>query len=234
MGVPQSDENAVKWFTKAAEKGLASAQYNLGRCYENGDGISKSYEKAVEWYSKAANQGDARAQFGLGECYYNGWGVSKSYEKAVEWYTKAANQRHLPAQYKLGVCYDNAWGVTRSKANAVEWFIKAANLKYKEAIAKVEELKKKYKPANIPTPSKKGDYSGTVKTSGGIVYADDKKNIFVYIPNTDIVTMTDDKGRFFLRGVKNVNDVQAIVARTNKGKIGRQPRLSISGNFIKP
>ena len=122
----------------------------------------------------------------------------------------------------------------RSKANAVKWFIEAAKNKHKEAIAKVEELKKQYKPTRVPTPTKKGDYSGVVEVKGGIVYPDDRKNIFVYIPNTDIVTMTDDKGRFFLRGVKNVNDVQAIVARTNKGKIGGQPRLSISGNFIKP
>ena len=108
-------------------------------------------------------------------------------------------------------------------------------MKHKEAIAKVEELKKKYKPARIPVPSKKGDYSGVVGLKGGKLYAGDNKNIFVYIPDTDIVTMTDDKGRFFLRGVKNVNDVQAIVARTNnKVKIDIQPVFSISGNFIKP
>ena len=97
------------------------------------------------------------------------------------------------------------------------------------AIAKVEELKKQYKPTRVPTPTKKGDYSGVVKVQGGIVYPDDRKNIFVYIPDTDIVTMTDDKGRFFLRGVKNVNDVHAIVAR--KGKSG-QPGLNIKGTIL--
>lgn len=98
-----------------------------------------------------------------------------------------------------------------------------------KAIDKVEELKKKYKPTRIPTPSKKGDYSGVVKISGGIVYSEDKKSIFVYIPDTDIVTMADDKGRFFLRGVKDVKDVHVIVAR--KGKTG-QPGLSIKGNLL--
>ncbi|MBO5740976.1 MAG: sel1 repeat family protein, partial [Bacteroidaceae bacterium] len=148
---------------------------------------------------------------------------------AFDWWNKAAQKGNVVSQYNLALCYDNAWGVTRSKANAVKWFIEAAKNKHKEAIAKVEELKKQYKPTRVPTPTKKGDYSGVVEVKGGIVYPDDRKNIFVYIPDTDIVTMTDDKGRFFLRGVKNVNDVHAIVAR--KGKSG-QPGLNIKGTIL--
>ena len=224
---------SLKWYEMAANKGDAEAQYWTAVIYSDKKDLTNAKDIAKSWYIKSAKQGHAKAMGQLAWILHNE-GTPEGKKQAFEWWHKAAEKGHVISQYNLALCYDNAWGVTRSKANAVKWFIKAANLKHKEAIAKVEELKKKYKPANIPTPSKKGDYSGTVKTSGGIVYADDKKNIFVYIPNTDIVTMTDDKGRFFLRGVKNVNDVQAIVARTNKGKIGGQPGLSISGNFIKP
>ncbi len=48
------------------------AQYNLGDCYYNGDGVRKSYGKAVKWYRKAAEQGLAEAQEALdnlGESY---------------------------------------------------------------------------------------------------------------------------------------------------------------------
>ena len=51
----------VKWYQKAAEQGNADAQYNLGFCYSNGNGVEQSYEEAVKWYQKAAEQGNAYA-----------------------------------------------------------------------------------------------------------------------------------------------------------------------------
>ena len=45
-----------------AEKGLASAQYMLGRRYLYGDGIAKDEEQARRWLEKAAAQGDLDAQ----------------------------------------------------------------------------------------------------------------------------------------------------------------------------
>ena len=36
LGVPQSDAEALRWYTRAAEQGEARAQYNLGLMYMNG------------------------------------------------------------------------------------------------------------------------------------------------------------------------------------------------------
>ena len=225
---------SLKWYEMAANKGDAEAQYWTAVIYSDKKDLTNAKDIAKSWYIKSAKQGHAKAMGQLAWILHNE-GTPEGKKQAFEWWHKAAQKGHVISQDNLALGNDNAWGVTRSKANAVEWFIKAANMKHKEAIAKVEELKKKYKPARIPVPSKKGDYSGVVGLKGGKLYAGDNKNIFVYIPDTDIVTMTDDKGRFFLRGVKNVNDVQAIVARTNnKVKIDIQPVFSISGNFIKP
>ncbi len=58
---------AVKWWTKAALLGYAEAQYNLGLCYGNGDGVEKSYEEAVKWLRKAATQGHTEAKQTLEE-----------------------------------------------------------------------------------------------------------------------------------------------------------------------
>ena len=85
-------EEVVYWCQKAAELGDASAQNNLGFCYEKGEGVAQSYEKAVYWYQKAAEQGYLTAQFNLGVCYENGEGVAQSREKAVYWWQKAAAQ----------------------------------------------------------------------------------------------------------------------------------------------
>jgi TPR repeat protein len=40
--------------------------YNLGICYEYGQGVTKDLNKAREWYTKAVAQGSAGAQTQLG------------------------------------------------------------------------------------------------------------------------------------------------------------------------
>ena len=46
----------MKWYRKAAEQNDAKAQYNLGVCYDNGQGVAKDEVEAVKWYRKAAEQ----------------------------------------------------------------------------------------------------------------------------------------------------------------------------------
>lgn len=46
---------------KKAERGDASAQFELGIRYKKGQGVIQSYKKAVEWYKKSAEQGNAKA-----------------------------------------------------------------------------------------------------------------------------------------------------------------------------
>lgn len=61
-GVAKDDAEAVKWYRKAAEQGLATAQFNLGLKYERGEGVAKDHGKADKWLHKAADQGYAPAQ----------------------------------------------------------------------------------------------------------------------------------------------------------------------------
>src|SRR5208283_4132294 len=60
-----------------AESGDAVSQINLGKMYENGQGVSQDQTEAVKWYRKAAVQGDDVAQFNLGIMYDNGYGATK-------------------------------------------------------------------------------------------------------------------------------------------------------------
>ena len=48
----------MKWYRKAAEQNYAAAQYNLGFCYDNGEGVAKDYVEAYKWLLLAARQGD--------------------------------------------------------------------------------------------------------------------------------------------------------------------------------
>ena len=73
-----------------AEKGDATAQFNLGLMYMNDLGVEKDYAEAVKWYRKSAEQGNANAQNILGIMYEKGNGVEKDYVEALKWYNKAA------------------------------------------------------------------------------------------------------------------------------------------------
>jgi TPR repeat protein len=55
-------KKAVEWYEKAAKQGHASAQYNLGAMYENGDGVDQNDSMAMRWYAKAAAQEVEQAQ----------------------------------------------------------------------------------------------------------------------------------------------------------------------------
>ncbi len=60
-GVPQSDAQAVEWYRKAAEQGMARAQLNLGIMYAEGQGVLEDYVRAYAWSNLAAAQGDQNA-----------------------------------------------------------------------------------------------------------------------------------------------------------------------------
>ena len=60
-GVPQDYAEAVKWYRRAAEQGLAKAQTNLGFMYNDGQGVQQEYVKAHIWFNLAAAQGHEKA-----------------------------------------------------------------------------------------------------------------------------------------------------------------------------
>ena len=120
---------AVRWFRLAAEKGHATAQYNLGIKYQTGDGVEKDSAEAAKWYLLAADQGTghAKARYNLGVMYATGDGVQKDPLEAVLWYRKAAELNYAKAQANLGFMYATGDGVRRDPAEAVAWYRKAAD-----------------------------------------------------------------------------------------------------------
>ena len=86
----QNYAEAVKWYRKAAEQGVALTQFNLGVMYLQGRGVKQDYREAVGWYRKAAEQGYADAQFSLGLMYAGGLGVALDYVQAHKWFNIAS------------------------------------------------------------------------------------------------------------------------------------------------
>ncbi|KAI8902119.1 hypothetical protein BC833DRAFT_613964 [Globomyces pollinis-pini] len=76
----QSDKEAYLWAKKAADKGLAKAEYAVAYFLENGVGVQKDLDEARRWYTRAASQGNQRA---IARLKSNGH--SKGAGKASEW-----------------------------------------------------------------------------------------------------------------------------------------------------
>ena len=115
----------AKW-QLLADKGYASAQFQLGWMYDQGLGVQQNEAEAVNWYRKAAEQRDAYAQLNLGVMHANGRGVQKNEAVAVNWFRKSAEQGNAIAQFKLGLMYGNGEGIPKDEAEAVNWIRKAA------------------------------------------------------------------------------------------------------------
>jgi hypothetical protein len=80
---------AASWYRKAAERGYAPAQANMGILYDLGQGVAQDYRQALYWYAKAAEQGDIKAQNNLGFMYSEGKGVAQDRATGHMWFNIA-------------------------------------------------------------------------------------------------------------------------------------------------
>ena len=159
MGVPQDYVQSVFWFRKAAEhhgsmnaeyflkevyqkaaeQGIAEAQYNLGEMYFLGEGIhmfsfgkdvrQNDLAQSVFWFRKAAEQGNSEAQSFLGHLYTKGIGVPQDYAEAYFWYDIAAAGKPdaKDAEINVKARDDAAFNLTsadlsRIQERARKWF----------------------------------------------------------------------------------------------------------------
>jgi len=133
-------DNRIAKLIEKAEKGNASAQYDLGFYYYHGsDGFEKDLKKALEWFLKSAHQGNRNAQYKLAEMYKKGKGVEKNDKKAFDFYRQSAIQGDAAAQEALAIMYESYHGreigeasphrgreVDPPSSEAFKWFKRAA------------------------------------------------------------------------------------------------------------
>lgn len=123
----RQNAKAFTHFRRAAELGLAEAQYNLGFFYAvGGHGVTKDEAEAVRWWRKAAEQGHADSRNLLAQSYLDGDGVDKDEAEAVRQWRIAAGQGDLRALNSLANAYYSGQGVKEDKAEAVRLYRAAA------------------------------------------------------------------------------------------------------------
>src|ERR1019366_1623180 len=70
----QDYATALRLLRPLADRGDATAQFNLGVMYDAGQGVQQNYAEAIKWWHKAADQGYADAQYNIGMAYAEGQG----------------------------------------------------------------------------------------------------------------------------------------------------------------
>jgi len=127
-GLPKSYTEALKWYKRSANQGLAAAQLSIGEMYQYGRGVPKNGAEAVKWYRLAASQGLINAKFELGHLYGKGGvGVPKNNAEAVKWFQRAANQGGVAAKKRLGSIYEHGQDVPKNYTEAARWYKMAAD-----------------------------------------------------------------------------------------------------------
>ena len=138
--VPANNEEAARWFERAAKKGFAPAQFRLGALYEKGLGVKKNLAAARDLYRAAADKGHGKAMHNLAVLYAEGVDGAADYRTAAQWFRKAADHGIVDSQYNLAILYARGVGVEQNFAEAYKWFSLAANDGDNDAAKKRDEI----------------------------------------------------------------------------------------------
>ena len=124
---------AAEWYRKAADSGLAQAQFNYALMLEKGAGVQQDIPLAAMYYERAAKQGLVEARYNLALMLAEGRGVLEDDQAAAAWMKRAADQGYSDAQFQMGYLHRVGEGVLKDDAEAVKWFLQAAENLHEDA-----------------------------------------------------------------------------------------------------
>lgn len=99
--VGRDPQQAIIWFEKAGEAGVAGACLTLGLKYEYGNRVQRNLSKAACWYACAAHKDWPAAQYFLAIMYEKGKGVQQSTLLALAWFGLAAEYGYPEADVEF-------------------------------------------------------------------------------------------------------------------------------------
>jgi len=112
---------------KAAERGDAEAQFQLGKQYSASKG-ARDKKLALDLFERSANQGHPQAAFHAGVMYEQGRGHKKDMKKAIKRYEQAADSGNADAMFTLAKKYEEgAPGLKKDRTKAQKWYAKAVS-----------------------------------------------------------------------------------------------------------
>ena len=142
-GTQVNYEEAIKWYERAADKGIVLAMFRLGTLIEKGLGTKKDPDAARRYYVQAAERGNAKAMHNLAVLDADGGGRGPNYKAAGNWFKKAAERGIADSQYNLGILYARGIGLEQNLAESYKWFSLAASQGDADAGRKRDDIAKK-------------------------------------------------------------------------------------------
>jgi localization factor PodJL len=124
---PGEYREAGEWLRKAAEAGIAEAQYRLGTLYQSGRLAGQDPTNTVFWLEKAAAQRHVAALYNLGSMYGTGRGVIRDPQAAVRYFRQAAELGDAYAQFNLARRCEEGQGTATDLVEAWKWYELAAS-----------------------------------------------------------------------------------------------------------
>ena len=119
------DEAAAQLISKA-EGGDSSAQYLVGKLYQDGPVLIPDSVEARYWFDQSARQGYTPAQYALGKLYLSDDTEVCDTVLGVQWLEYAAHRGSDLAAYRLGKEYLKGEIVERDITKAVEYLTQSA------------------------------------------------------------------------------------------------------------
>jgi uncharacterized protein len=152
--IQPDSRKAEFWFRRAADAGMARAQYNMGVLAMRAGRTAES----IQWLRQAVAGGWPSAPFALGSlleeqgdrkgafaAFDSGarqgcplsqdaighlaleYETEESFKVARYWSEKSAEQGYAPAQVRMGTIFHEGLGVERDPRQAAKWFLEAAH-----------------------------------------------------------------------------------------------------------
>ena len=159
---------AEPYYEQGAAKNYATAQYFLGKSYEE----CLDFENASKWYEKSALQGHSSAQVKLGLLFRKGLTGGKDQAKAKSYFLAAANQGDVEGQFNLAfLLYEE-----QDAKSASYWYAKAT--------------KRDLSPKKGSTNENYWDEYKKAQSNLGQLFAQDQKGHYTSDPKTSLTSKT--------------------------------------------
>ncbi|MBT7957972.1 MAG: sel1 repeat family protein [Akkermansiaceae bacterium] len=121
---PKHKAEVLLWLLRSAGAGLVEAEYQIGVCYQQGNGVQQDLVAAAAWFDRAARNSHAQAQLQLGGMYEKGQGVSRDLSAARRLFELSAKGGNLGGRIKYAEVLANGVG---GKQDLIEAYIHAHN-----------------------------------------------------------------------------------------------------------
>lgn len=136
FGLDAQGRRTIKWYQHQAERGLATAQFQLAKYYELGIETPVDMKEAVRWYRSAAELEYPEAQYYFAMLNYYAIGVDRNEVLAQSLIESAAQQGHPAAKRALNGAGS---GIAR-QSMAVWWLTRSGQEKNALAMRQVGNL----------------------------------------------------------------------------------------------